>query len=366
MEHFPVGKRLAFDPANGRLWVVCQVCARWNLTPVEERWEAIEECERQYRGQRLRAQTDNIGIAKVQGGLELVRIGPALRPEFAAWRYGRLFGARLRRRMLTVGAGTAVAGTGIALFGAPVMATIAALGPISVIGAHFILPLMMTRGHLKSTKVFGQDGKLLRVTRANLEHTQLQGGDETDPWRLQLRHSYGKQELTGEAARRALGALLANVNRGGATEGTVHRATTIVADAGSPQAVSRMVADDSRKRSGDFVERWKAYERGDWLREPWKTAVEPINWREFYKSGQLNRWNSNQMPSNPGALPRLPRALRLALEMALHEDTEQAALEGELALLEAAWREAEEIAKIADDMFVEDGAERLADLKRRA
>ena len=362
VEHFPVGKRLAFDPAKGRLWVVCPVCARWNLTPVEERWEAIEECERQYRGQRLRAQTDNIGIARLRSGLELVRIGPALRPEFAAWRYGRLFGARLRRRMVTVGAGTAVAGTGIALFGAPLMAAVAALGPITVIGAHFILPLMMTRGHLKSTTVIGQDGKLLRVTRANMEHTQLVGEDTTDPWRLQLRHSYGKQELRGETARRALGALLANVNRGGATTATVQTATSIIADAGSSMAVSKMVADESRKRSGDFTERWKAYERGEWLREPWKNAVEPINWREFYKTGQMNRWTSNQMPSNPGALPRLPRAHRLALEMALHEDSEQAALEGQLALLEAAWREAEEIAAIADNLL----APRIDHLKRNA
>jgi hypothetical protein len=38
----------------------------------------------------------------------------------------------------------------------------------------------------------------------------------------------------------------------------------------------------------------------------------------------------------------------LALEMAVHEESERRALEGELALLEAAWREAEEVAQIAD------------------
>ena len=41
IEHFPVGRRLAFDAAKGRLWVVCPACERWNLTPLEERWEAI-------------------------------------------------------------------------------------------------------------------------------------------------------------------------------------------------------------------------------------------------------------------------------------------------------------------------------------
>src|SRR5690349_1221900 len=99
-ESFPVGRRLAFDSAKGRLWVVCPHCGRWNLTPLEERWEAVEECERRFRGLRLRAQTSNIGLAKLSEGLELVRIGTPLRPEFAAWRYGREFGRRRRRYIL--------------------------------------------------------------------------------------------------------------------------------------------------------------------------------------------------------------------------------------------------------------------------
>jgi hypothetical protein len=46
--------------------------------------------------------------------------------------------------------------------------------------------------------------------------------------------------------------------------------------------------------------------------------------------------------------PRKDWAVALALEMALHEETERRALDGELAMLEAMWREAEEIASIAD------------------
>ncbi len=42
IEHFPVGRCLSYDQARGRLWVVCPRCHRWNLTPLEERWEAIE------------------------------------------------------------------------------------------------------------------------------------------------------------------------------------------------------------------------------------------------------------------------------------------------------------------------------------
>jgi hypothetical protein len=52
--------------------------------------------------------------------------------------------------------------------------------------------------------------------------------------------------------------------------------------------------------------------------------------------------------------------------MAAHEETERRALEGELAVLEEAWRDAEEIAAIADDMFLPDGTEgRLAALRRQ-
>jgi hypothetical protein len=48
----------------------------------------------------------------------------------------------------------------------------------------------------------------------------------------------------------------------------------------------------------------------------------------------------------------LPAAQRLALEMALHEEAERRALDGELAELETAWRDAEEIAAIADNLLV--------------
>ena len=66
-------------------------------------------------------------------------------------------------------------------------------------------------------------------------------------------------------------------------------------------------------------------------------------------------------------LGSLPNEVRLALEMASHEDAERRAFEGELAVLEEAWREAEEIAAISDDMFVSDETKRrLAELKRDA
>ena len=52
-----------------------------------------------------------------------------------------------------------------------------------------------------------------------------------------------------------------------------------------------------------------------------------------------------------GAL-RLAPSERLELEMALNEESEYRALEGELAELEQAWKDAEQIAQIADDLLL--------------
>src|SRR5688500_160257 len=88
---FPVGTRLAYDPARGRLWVVCRTCARWNLTPLEERWEAIEEAERRHRDTRLKVGTGEISLARLREGTDLVRIGGPTKTELAVWRYGDTF-----------------------------------------------------------------------------------------------------------------------------------------------------------------------------------------------------------------------------------------------------------------------------------
>lgn len=57
-----MGRRLAFDGAKGRLWVVCRKCKRWNLTPLEERWEAIVPFVNGWGGTRrtVRAAVDEI------------------------------------------------------------------------------------------------------------------------------------------------------------------------------------------------------------------------------------------------------------------------------------------------------------------
>ena len=84
LESQAVGRRLAFDGGRGRLWVICPYCAKWNLVPFDSRLETIDECERLFRETRSRYSTDSIGMARLPAGLDLIRIGSALKPEIAA------------------------------------------------------------------------------------------------------------------------------------------------------------------------------------------------------------------------------------------------------------------------------------------
>jgi hypothetical protein len=48
---------LADDLTYGRLQVICRDCGEWNLTPNEDRWDPLEECEAAFRGATIRAPT---------------------------------------------------------------------------------------------------------------------------------------------------------------------------------------------------------------------------------------------------------------------------------------------------------------------
>ena len=93
VEHFPVGRRIAFDPERGRLWAVCDACGGWTLAPLAQRWEALEELERLVttrggRGVRQAGRTENVALFR-GGRSEVIRIGRTDLLEEAAWRYGR-------------------------------------------------------------------------------------------------------------------------------------------------------------------------------------------------------------------------------------------------------------------------------------
>lgn len=318
-ECFPVGRRLAFDARKGRLWVVCRRCERWNLTPLDERWEAIEECERRFRGARLHASTDNIGLARLPEGLELIRIGAALRPEIAIWRYGthlrwRYFSAAGRRTLDAMAVGCVV--------GATLAGVLAPAASLAMIGLTAPLVHLYRRGTMVDELRSG-DGRRCALRRCDVDDARIIPEEESGGWALELPHQRGMTLLRGGEATAALGRLLVHVNRRGASHYSV----------------------------GVALERLSLVERTDDLIAATARSAERAVALEYEAERRRSWWNQREGDDyEPPTLGDLDFHLRLALEMALHEEMERRALEGELALLGLAWREAEEIAAIADEL----------------
>jgi len=321
IEHFPIGRRLAFDTAKGRLWVVCHHCGRWNLSPLEERWEAIEESERAFRNTTVRVSTDNVGLARLGGGFELIRIGEPLRPEFAAWRYGRHFGSRRKRTLAIAGTGvvaTAVAGVALAPVLVPALtmgafSIIAVPGVTTVAGVIPMVGMLAVRDYLQYDRVIAKlpaGRKVVTVRAKHLEDVELRVNGHSGPASLVVHHDFGWSEINDTAAIQATGVLIAGSNRWGAGEAQVQDAVKQIENAGDA--------------SGFLTE-----------------ASTRNGWRGGRVFSLLNHYRGL------GAM-KLSATERLALEMAVHEESERRAMEGELAVLEAAWRDAEIIASISD------------------
>jgi hypothetical protein len=332
IEHFQVGRRLAFDSAKGRLWVVCRKCERWNLTALEERWEALEECERLFRDTRLRVSTEHIGLARVGDGLDLVRIGDPQRPEMAAWRYGDQFGRRRRAIAGKLAVGAAAVG-GVLVAGP--MIGVLSLGGLTTWNLAW-RGYGLYRAKRVRTHVDTNNTDRIPVTIAQLADTLLSWRHEEDRWALQIprhlrpwddrlfaeiddpREQYELVTLKGDVAERAMRQLLPHVNAIGGSRSDVSDAVRVIEH--TPE-VGRLIRNTAK----------------------------------HHGSGLHSR--------DPVRLSKLPVHLRLAIEMSLHEESERRALEGELHLLEEAWKDADEVAAIADEMFlpasVGDGIARL-------
>jgi hypothetical protein len=342
VEHFPVGRRIAFDVANGRLWVICASCKRWNLTPVEERWEAIEECERLFERTRLRMSTDNIGLARVAEGTELVRVGAALRPEMAAWRFGAQLAARRRQyRLVVVGGVVLSAGlyVGVKAAGLGIVAGNWGWGLVKAAyerATRIVLPepeqrrLDRSRDAGDLVAVLSAARTASRLPRIETKHAQaarLQYADDRAGLIVSV-PTVGSEiaRYGADLTPRVLGKLLAKVNRSGGRRVDERLAVQMlesVAGAGV-DALPRAVVDKYLHRT--LVDERKSAER------------------------QIGKWGASTM---------------LALEMALQEQRERELLAGELLDLEVAWREAEELARIADTLTPSHIDRALARLKAR-
>jgi hypothetical protein len=332
VEVFQVGKRLAFDEKNGRLWVVCTSCGRWNLSPLEERYEAIETCERLFRAARMRVTTDEIGLARLADSTELVRIGQPLRPEFAAWRYGQRFVRRRLQSQLVAGSAAVVAGAGALAVGAgaiavaPILAPILAFfGDLTVVvvpyatvaaGSVPVLGAIAAKEYVRNGRIvsrFHRGGRVINVRAKHADAAELRVTSGSEPTvSLAVPHDEGWAQFEGIEAMHAAGTMLAGANKFGASTSQVQEAVSRVEEFGD--ATGYLAAASNL---GDS--------RGSRI-----TSVLRV-WREL------------------GTM-RLSRTEALALEMAVHEEAERRAFDGELAILEAAWREAEEVARVADGL----------------
>jgi hypothetical protein len=296
----------------------------------------MEQAERLYRGTRLRASTEHVGLARLRDGTELIRIGVPLRPEFAAWRYGDQFGRRRRRQLAY--AGGAVAVVGAVVVAGPVMGLFSLGGLVQI--PNFIN--VANQARRSRTKVWLGDGperSALSVNLIGAEQVRIVPDADAGfavyvPTSTDSKHGYWGNgwtkvpgpptRLTGPAALRAASRLLPHLNRAGGSTAAVQEAVALLDRAGDPGALFSEVATNVRKHRGPSSG-WIGTSRG-------------VN------------------AARPGdTLASLAGPVRLALEMAAHEEQERRALEGELRALELAWQQAEEIAAIADNLLLPEG-----------
>lgn len=268
-------------------------------------------------------------MARLRDGTTLVRIGAPQRPEMAAWRYGDQFGRR-RRRYVVNTASVAVATVGVM-----------AVGPLFGLAGGAFVNLYNVGSAIRGTRTVVRlkfdDRPVVRLNRFMLERVELHPDPEygyalevpvARRWR-EWRQLHGRGwwrhvhpevlTITGAEAVRAARILLPAINVTGGRAAAVRGAVDLL---------------EQTPRANEIFTRFSR-------EQPRRNR---LSW-----SPRTGRFLTREEGGN---LARLSAPQRLALEMALHEDDERRALEGELAELEARWKEAEEIAAISDDLLV--------------
>lgn len=303
LEHLDHGRRVAYDPVRGRLWLICRACRRWSLVPMEARWEALEELEKLVTDHgRMLSGTDNVALLRA-GPLEVVRVGGAELREEAWWRYGRELRQRKERfRKLSV-AGTVGAAVAIG--------SSWATGGLSFIGAWLIwdnAPRLVTGGARMLR--FGRTAwrgrgecprcghEIRRIAYSNRRDIALRASEDAIDIHVFCPvcegHDDGGLRLRGHEANRTLRGLLAYHHFAGASEQRVDKAARLIEAVGGPERLPSRI-----------------------LRKP----------KQLDQVGGVGR---------------------VALEIAVHERHEARLLAMEVAEIEAHWRREEELARITD------------------
>lgn len=164
-------------------------------------------------------------------------------------------------------------------------------------------------GHVRDVREHDQGGLELGIVAG------------TSDLELTIAHRTGTAVLHGGAAEQVAGLLLARLNRAGAASRYVNLAVSLIEGHGS--------------------------------------ANEYVAWAS--RQHEIRR-HSGEVLMDPSIGPfGLTFTERLALEMALNEQSEQRAIRGDLQALEDAWRDAEEIAAISDELLLPDRVIRKLD-----
>ena len=320
VEHFPVSERIAYDPERGRLWAICHRCDRWNLSPLEDRWEALEELEKLWERIAVRVTSESMALGRTLGGMWIVRVGrDGGGSEFAFWRWGR-DGKWLSKKRQPLhwgwwaGGAAGVGLTAMAPIAAPILGAVA-------LKAYFALS---TTEQFSTALVIDEDGRPDRIEKGELRNLGLTARDDDLGWSIQTQrmmdatgravnswqdpdyHTFGYVEYTGSAAVQIARRALPIVNRKRSSDRLIRDALTAIGEAPSASAFLPHVA------------------------------------------AQKPRWVS---------LKYYPEPVRLGIEMALFQQRERAAMEGELERLEAEWEEAERLAAISDSLLPPEGWE---------
>ncbi len=300
----PAGRRVAYDPGRGRLWVICERCRRWNLYPLEERLEALWALERLARDRgRILARTDNVALLEADR-LTLIRVGQAGLAEQAWWRYGRELQRRRTVYESRVSRFVSYAYGGVAYLGESLGVADVGLNlrwddtPLADIMRWRRFGWAAWRGRVRCPYCESVLRTLLYDLSWWIYPLVGQGGElavgipcaRCDPWTPEKLY-----RLEGTEAVSVLRRALAYQHVAGATEGAIRRAAGAIDAAGSAE--------------------------------------------EFTK----------QIGSVRASLWKLGGERSLALEIAVNERSERGMLELELRALRDLWRQEEELARIIDE-----------------
>jgi hypothetical protein len=276
-----VGRRIAFDEWKGRLWVVCSRCSRWNLTPFDDRLERIEAVARAAGLGRIAASTDQVALIRWQR-YDFVRVGKPPRVELATWRYGERLRNRQRERMkIVVPLTVAAIGLGIA-------ANVAAGGGFGVIvwNIHRAVDWMYLRivGSRKvsliESPICAHCGSIMQLRARHIQHARVVPDAHADmAVVLSCPHCRNEgAQLTGVEAVQVLrqGLTYINLVRGGRRR--AEDAAREVDRVGGPELLLRDIARRELPLSALRPERGLAFEMA--VDERAEVAELERQWRE--------------------------------------------------------------------------------------